>query len=292
MTSGGGGTDGDREPGDGPYLADDVTVVTVNRGGGPSLRRAVLSVRRQVFPGPVTHLIVLDDDDPPEGLLDGLPPVPGRSVRLTVVRRPASERGAAGATRASIYPRLSRLFNIGARLASTTWLSYLDADNEYEPDHLASLLDHARGERAGAVHSGRSILFGDGTPYLRGVFPWAADEAAGRRIHALLTERGVWAGGNLLLDRVDAGAPTFRNSTVMTAADPTFLVDQSVWLLERRLVLRHPFPEQFTEQEISENTCPDDKFLEGLVRAGVRISSTGRPTVRYYLGGVSNSLGG
>lgn len=270
---------------------EDVTVVTVTRGGTPSLRRAALSVRRQAFPGPVTHLIVLDDGDPPEGLLDDLPPEPGRSIRFAVVRRPDSERGAAGATRASVYPRLSRLFNTGARLATTTWLSYLDADNEYEQDHLASLLRHARGDGTSAVHSGRSILSGDGTPYLRPVFPWAADEASGRRIHALLTERGVWVDGNVLLDRVDAGPPTFRNSTVMTATDPTFLVDQSVWLLDRQLVLRHPFPEHFTEQEISENTCPDDKFLEGLVRAGVPITSTGRPTVRYYLGGVSNSLG-
>lgn len=270
-----------------------VTVVTVTRADTPSLRRAVSSVRAQEFPGPIHHLVVMDDDEPPDGVLAGLPDVPGRTVAFTVVARPAAERGPAGGTRASIYPRLSRLFNAGARLAGTAWLSYLDADNEYEPDHLASLYDCARAEHAAAVHSGRAILFADGAPYLRPVFPWAADERTGAVIHELLRDRGVWVDGNVLLDRVDTvspTSPTFRNSTVMTAADPTFLVDQSVWLLERELVLRHPFPEVFSAEEIAENTCPDDLFLAGLVRAGVRIATTGRPTVRYYLGGVSNSL--
>jgi glycosyltransferase involved in cell wall biosynthesis len=270
-----------------------VCVITVTRGRRETLRRAIASVQAQAFPGRVEHLIVVDGDDDQVTLPDGALRPRDRMLRVIVVGRRESRRQGGLNSRSSVYPRQSRLFNVGARAASAPWISYLDDDNEFEADHLASLFECARQHDAAAVHSGRGIFWPDGEPYLEEVFPWAADRATGLRIHALLRARGVWVPGtHILLDRVDPVAPTFRNSTVMTEADPTFLVDQNVWLLRRELVLRLPFPERFQPEEIADNTCPDDKFLELLVRNGVRAYSTGRPTVRYFLGGISTSAAG
>jgi glycosyltransferase involved in cell wall biosynthesis len=267
----------------------DISVITVTRRRRDALARAIASVQAQTFPGRIEHLIVVDDDEEPVPVPNGASQE--RRVRLLAVPRPATERRARDGDRSSAYPRLSRLFNTGALAADAPWISFLDDDNEFEPDHLASLADCARRHDAAAVHSGRRIFWPDGKPYLDPVFPWAADVATGRRIHALLRARGVWIPGtNILLDQVDPAEPTLRNSTVMDVSDPTFLVDQSVWLLRRELVLRLPFPERYSAAEIAANTCPDDKFLEVLVRSGVPLYTTARPTVRYFLGGISNVI--
>jgi hypothetical protein len=47
---------------------------------------------------------------------------------------------------------------------------------------------------------------------------------------------------------------------VIRAEDPVALVDQSVWLVRRELLLRLPIPETFTEAEHLANTTPDDKL--------------------------------
>lgn len=267
-----------------------ISVITVTQGRNRRLLSAISSVWSQTFPDPLEHLLVFDyDSDAPPPLVTELVCPPGREVRSVVVRRPEDERGAYGHSRGSVYRRIARLFNLGARSARAPWITFLDDDNEFESTHLESLRRLAHAEKAPAVHSGRCVYWGDGSPYLDPVFPWAADHGEGLRIHALLRQRGTWVPRtNVLRDTVDVSAPTFRNSTVMTAADPTFLVDQNVWLLHRELVLRLPFPETFSEEEIAMNTCPDDKFLEVLVRNRIPIVNSGKPTVRYFLGGVSN----
>ena len=94
----------------------------------------------------------------------------------------------------------------------------------------------------------------------------------------------------ILLDRADqVRGAGFRTSTVVTADDPVCLVDQSVWLIRREVLLRLPIPETFTEQDHRDNAAPDDKLLKNLMDHGVPLRASGRPTVRYYLGGVSNN---
>ena len=133
------------------------------------------------------------------------------------------------------------------------------------------------------------MVTSSGDPYLGPYFPGAPNMAEGARIFELMCERGVWIRGtNILLDRVDQDQSSYRNSTIMMGDDPVFLVDQNLWLIERNLLQHLQIPEHFTEEEIAANTCPDDKLLQLMVRNGIRIISTGRPTVRYYLGGISN----
>lgn len=279
-----------------------ICVITVTLGDDRRvLRNAMATVRNQNYSGPIEHLIVLDaqsqESSDTEAPSYGVRPSEGggtcdsRSVRWLPVPRQDTERGAASQERSSVYPRLARLFNVGVSAATAPWVSFLDDDNELEPDHFESLMECSLRNGASAVHSGRRIFWSDGEPYLDPVFPWSADVATGIRVYSLLCARGVWiAGTNILLDQADPRATTYRNSTIMTDRDPTFLVDQSVWLLRRDLVLRLPFPEHFSKDDIETNTCPDDKFLEVLLRNDITLYSTGRPTVRYFLGGCSNSI--
>jgi len=270
-------------------MFEPVTVITLTRGREAMLRRAIRSVMAQDYKGEIEHLILIDDDPEPERWLSEIEPPANRSVTWDIVDRPASEKGAAGETRASIYPRLARLLNRGAREASSPWLSFLDDDNLYEPDHISSLIALAERTNGAAIHSARTMHWRTGEPYLETIFPGAPNREEGERLYQLMCRRGVWERGtNILRDRVDADAATFANSTVMSDDDPIFLVDQNLWLVRRSLLLEHPIDEMFSEDEIAQNTCPDDKMLENLVRAGVPIHSTGRPTVRYFLGGVSN----
>lgn len=273
---------------------DAITVITVSSGRRNLLRRAIGSVRAQDYAGPVIHLVVGDDCAERVAGLEAEvgapdPAGPERSLRIEVVQRPADERGPDSAERGSVYPRLARLLNIGIARAATPWVAFLDDDNEYEPDHLSSLRRFAAARGLGAVHSARAMVWTDGSPYLEPFFPGAPNAEEGARLYRLMCQRGVWVEGtNILKDRADCEQDGFSNSTVMADDDPTFLVDQNLWLVSREILLRHPVPEEFTQAEIDANTCPDDKMLEALMRNGVAFESTGQPSVRYYLGGISN----
>ncbi|HCU50168.1 MAG TPA: hypothetical protein DGG94_10275, partial [Micromonosporaceae bacterium] len=205
--------------------------------------------------------------------------------------RPPAEVDEPPGDRRLVYPRLSRLFNTGARASSATWIAFLDDDNEFEPHHLSSLMACAEANGARAVHSGRTMLCSDGSPYRREIWHTVSDPVEGARIFQLMCDRGVWIRGtNTLLDRADpVRGSSLRPSSVIQADDPVLLVDQSVWLIRRDLLLELPIPETFSDEDYAMNAAPDDKLLQVLLDANVPIFSTGQPTLRYYLGGVSNN---
>lgn len=272
--------------------SDSIGVVTVTRRRPAVLRRAMASVYEQDFEGEVEHVIVFDDDPELVTVVRAAPTRPGlRVVARLVPRRPAEVDEPTG-DRRLVYPRMARLFNAGARFCSTTWVAFLDDDNEYEPHHLSSLLACAKANDARAVHAGRQMFRSDGSPYLDELWHTVSDPAEAARIYQLMCDRGVRIRGtNILLDRADPVPPpaAFRPSSVLQPDDPTYLVDQSVWLIQRELLLDVPIPETFTDEDFRTNTAPDDKLLKELLTNNVRIFSTGLPTVRYYLGGISNN---
>lgn len=273
-------------------MSEPITVITLTRKRPSLLRRAIESVRLQDYRGEVEHLIVIDDDAAALDVISTMESSPGRQLVAHLEPRPASENGTEADSRASVYPRLARLLNLGVELARSPWIAFLDDDNLYEPDHLSSLADCALASGSKAVHSARQMVNQDGSPYLLPFFPGAATAEEGARIFELMCEREVWVRGtNVLRDRIEPSKSSFRNSTVMGPADPVSLVDQNLWLIRRELLLRHPIPEQWSDADVEANTCPDDKMLERLVRANVRIVSSGLPTVRYFVGGISNGDG-
>lgn len=272
-------------------MADPISVVTLTRGRLSQLRRAMHSVRSQDYQGSLEHVIVVDDDAQTFEAVDCGARTSAYSVVPLLVPRPTADAGLPADGDASVYPRLARLLNMGIRRASSPWIAFLDDDNEYEPGHLSDLRRFAEDSGSPAVHSARQMLWADGTPYCEPRFPGPGCPAEQARIYALLCEREVCEPGtNIVRDRIDPVQSSFRNSTVFRPDDPVFLVDQNLWLVQRDVLLETPIPEGFTPRDLAQNTCPDDKMLEALSRAGILIASNGAPTVKYYLGGVSNRV--
>lgn len=272
-------------------IPEAVSVLTPSRGRPQLLRRAIKSVRAQDYVGPIEHVIVVDDCPATILELASVESVDGRIVS------PYFEPRVPGAVFETprridvLYPHIARLINRAAELATCPWVALLDDDNEYEPEHIRTLMERANETGCRAVHSSRKVFYPDGRPFLEHRFPWTRDPAEARRIYELMCCRGVWVRNtNILHDRAEPlGHGRLRNSTIVTATDSIHMVDTSVWLIDRELMRRYPVPDVMTEVDIEEWMCHDDKHLELLLRNGVRIASTGLPTLRYYLGGNSNS---
>jgi glycosyltransferase involved in cell wall biosynthesis len=269
---------------------DTITVVTLTRQRHELLRRAIASVRSQDYLGCIDHLAVIDDCPATARDLANIESSSRRRLIPHFAARALGEIPDGRTGRDVVYPRISRLLNIGVHMAQSRWIAFLDDDNEYEANHLSSLMECAVRNDCSAVHSFRAIYHADGSPYLEPRFPWASDLEEGVRIYEVLCSRGVWVrNSHVLKDRAGPyGLTPFRNSTILSSRDPVFLVDTSVWLLERSLLMKYPFRETFSEKDRRDNTAPDDMLLQSLLEGGVRVVATGLPTLRYYLGGISN----
>jgi glycosyltransferase involved in cell wall biosynthesis len=254
-----------------------VTVVTITRGRPQLLSRAIASVQAQDHDGPLLHAIVVDDEPMVYAATycrwgHG---APWRGLSWTVADRDPGDRSGPGL--------LGRLRNRAVRAATTPALAFLDDDNEFEPHHISSLVACMRQTGCPAVHSQRRLYWRGGTPYVDPVMPWKRDPAEGRRVYAGLHRRGLFVhGSNVVRDRADpAGSP-----------DPARMVDTSEWLFERDLLLRLPFCEEYDHRDWVEVVPEDNKLLRALVDQGIPLACTHMPSLRYYLGGYSNSFAG
>ncbi|PKW16546.1 glycosyltransferase family A protein [Saccharopolyspora spinosa] len=254
-----------------------ITVITVTRGRPGLLRRCLRTVRRQDFAGPVTHLVVVDDDEARYGQLAGETPAgPAagpRAVRWYFRTRTREE--------VSGPPVLSRIRNVAVRMAETKLVGFLDDDNLLEPHHLSSLLRCMRATASPAVHSQCRLVNQDGTPYLDALHPWMRDiDGARARYRELRGHHVYLPWSNLLRDQVGSRG----------AADRVQNADTSEWLFERRLLLTVPFPEHYDIDDWRNVVGEDNKLLRALVDAEVPMISTHMPTLLYTLGGFSNGF--
>jgi len=240
-----------------------VTVITLTRHRPDLVVRAMRSVAAQRTNESVRHLVLIDDCPATrEALADGST---GADIRY-LPREPGEVSGPA---------RSSRLRNLGVRLSTDRWIAFLDDDNEWTADHLDSLLACARTTGARAVHSHIRLLNRDGSAYLEPRWPWARDEAEAREIYQDYVRKGLLVpGSNVVGDR-----PGFHD-------EPP---DTSSWLLERELLAEVPFAEEFSPADAESRIGEDDKLFFALRERGEPIACSRRPTLRYYLGGYSNS---
>jgi len=254
-------------------MTEAITIITITRERPELLKRAIASVRAQDYPGQIVHLIMVDDCDQ---TVQALAEIESSSQRKLVshfeLREPGERSGRA---------RSAHLRNRAVCLTDARWVAFLDDDNEYEPNHLSSLITCAVQNKGSAVHSYRKIYHADGSPYLEHRFPWVRDPEEGKRLYEFYCDRGLLIRGtNIFQDRADPkGQP-----------DGIRMVDSSVWLFERSLLMQYPFPQQYSEKDIKNNVYEDDKLLELLLEEEVAISITGLATVKYYLGGYSNTF--
>lgn len=250
-----------------------ITVITVTRGRPQLLRRAMASLRTQDYKGLIKHNLLIDD------------------CQMTAAAMNSSTDGYSGLFRWQLISRtdrdhdgparLAQLRNLGVREANSDYVAFLDDDNEIEHSHLSSLVDCAMRTGCRAVHSWRQIFLHDGSPYLEARMPWKRDYTEGRQLYQELTSKGIFEpGSNIVRDRVDA----------RDHPDPARMVDLGEWLFEYSLLVAYPFCEQYSHQDWLDVTPEDNKLLQTLVNEGVVTASIGMPSLRYYLGGYSNSF--
>jgi glycosyltransferase involved in cell wall biosynthesis len=254
-------------------MMNSVTVLTITRERPELLKRAIASVRAQDYPGQVVHLIMVDDCDQTVQALAKMESSAHRKLVSHFESRGAGDRNGRA--------RSAYLRNLSVGMTDSRWVAFLDDDNEYESNHLSSLITCAVQNKHSAVHSYRKIYHADGSPYLERRFPWVRDVEEGKRLYEYYCDRGLLIRDtNIFQDRADPkGQP-----------DGIRMVDSSVWLFERSLLIRYPFPQQYTEKDIRNNVYEDDKLLDLLQEHEVSITTTGQPTVKYYLGGYSNTF--
>ena len=248
-----------------------VSVITVTRGRPKLLWRALASIGAQRgVHGILTCLVVVDDCDETRRLLSGarLPPW---CVWTVDRRQPHTTGGPA---------RLAALRNAAWEATGGSHVAFLDDDNEWTPGHVA-LLQDAVGSYAGAAHSHRTIWTSDGRPYLDCLWPWRPDRDEAQRRWELMCRRGVTAmGSNVYRDRADP----------LEDVDGVRTVDTSEWLITRDIIDGTPFPTHYDRTDWEQRCFEDGKLLRQLLSAGIRPACTRQPTLRYYLGGYSNSL--
>ena len=253
-------------------MSQSITVITITRSRPEKLERAIRSVQRQVCEHPWRHLVLVDDCRKTARMLSAWQALPA-SVEWRYEQRQAGERSGPG--------RSSKIRNIGVQRADSRWIAFIDDDNEWETDHLQTLVACAVASGVRAVHSHLQAFHPDGSPYLDPVFPWARETQAGREIYRKMVDQGVYTpGSNIFKDRADPPG----------TADPVRSVDTGEWLLARDLLLEVPFRTDFDAEDAANLISEDDKLLNDLIERAEPIACTHRATLIYYLGGYSNNF--
>lgn len=252
-------------------MLDPITVVTITRERPHLLARAITSVRSQDYHGVINHEIVVDGCAATAKMLAEANYRTNETFSWSLaVRQPNDISGPA---------RLARLRNSAVTRTNTKWISFLDDDNEFERNHLSSLVDCALRSGCAAVHSHRKLFHADGRPYLEQHMPWKRCRREGERIYYDLCAKGVFTkGSNIVRDRADP-----KNHP-----DPARMVDMGEWLFQRELLFKFPFCEEYSYEDWLNIIPEDNKLLQTLVEHEIPIASTCQPTLKYYLGGYSN----
>lgn len=247
-----------------------ITVITITRRRPLLLRRAIRSVVAQRCDASIEHLVLVDDCLETAESLSSAPQPPNLSWRL--MSRSASDSSGPG--------RSAVIRNWGVEIARGEWISFLDDDNEFEAEHLQSLLATASHSGLEAVHSWMRVFTKDGAPFIEQLDPWTSDVDRSHRRYQWMISKGVRSSGsNVFRDRVDPPE----------VSDPVQSVDTGEWLLHRSLLLTIPVPTEFSQSDWENMITEDDKLLHALLRAEIAIACTRKATLRYYLGGYSNS---
>lgn len=245
----------------------EISVITLTRYRPIEVQRAIWSVQNQTEPA-AEHIVLVDGDPQIEESVKEFIDSNGVDrCKVHLVSRISSDTSGPG--------RASVLRNIGINMAANPWIAFLDDDNEWLPNHLASLKALACRCDSPAVYSEVSLLTATGKPYLEHKWPWAhTHEEAERKYWDYVAQGVLIPGSNVIHDR-----PEVRDVPV----------DTSAWLLDRELLLSMPFQENFSIDDARTLTSEDDKLFYSLLERGVRLACTNQPTLLYYLGGYSNT---
>jgi hypothetical protein len=176
-------------------------------------------------------------------------------------------------------PRLARLRDAALRHVKEEFVGFLDDDNAIEQEHIASLYALIKQRRLDAAHSWRSVLNADGSPFLFYRYPWHNDVDIATRMYRLCVAHGT----------IVPGDPVMRDGIRAAPGDGAEAsVDMNEWLFRTEQLRRIGFDLEFSQSDMRHRIGEDDKLYCRILADGLRFACSERPTVRYYLGGVSN----
>lgn len=251
---------------------DTITVITLTRKRPHLIKRVILSVQNQKCDAHLIHIILIDDCSRTKVLFVKFYNLP-HNVYWKFCPRDFTDRSGPA--------RVAKLRNYGIDISNTEWISFLDDDNEYEPNHLSSLLLCAKRTGCPAVHSYRKLYHQDGTPYLVKRMPCRRSKKEGEKMYKYLYDKGIF----------EQGSNIMRDSIVpLESSDSVRVVDTGEWLFKRSLLVQNPFCEEYSYDDWRNWIHEDDKLTETLARKKVPIACTGIPTLKYYYGGYSNTF--
>jgi GT2 family glycosyltransferase len=254
-----------------------VTVVTPTRGRPRLLERALLSVGAQEGLS-ARHIVVgdncpyLGDADHRQALEKAFPHA--QFVNVVPDEHPDMPRD-------YLPARLAYLRNLGIARADTPYVSHLDDDNAYAPNHLSSLVDLLdQNPGAEVAYSWRRLLTGEGTDFVPdGEDPWHPIPRQRAPSYRSLAAQGVFVPGSSVV----------RDTMRMTDGKLLSRVDTNELLLRRETHARVPFPTEFTVWQRILETTEDMALCQELLKRGIGTVCSEQATVDYYMGGFSNA---
>lgn len=237
-----------------------IDVVLVTRGDRATLAAALAGVAAQQVDADIRVTVWLDGPQPTGG-------VPSQGLtRLRVVALDSRSL-----LPESPFERIAELRQLAARSCTADYTAFLDDDNAWTPDHLASLLALVSPDRP-AVYSWRTLVDHGHEPAVVDRFPWLPPGQESLDRWTSLIATGVVVDGDAVVrDGVQHG-----------------MVDMGEWLFDTRLLRLLKFNRPRTPEEVEHRLGEDDIVLEQIRRLGVPTACTGVASLRYRLGGMSN----
>lgn len=176
-------------------------------------------------------------------------------------------------------PRMATLRQYSLSFVTEPYLCFLDDDNEMETDHLHTLLEIIKQRKVFAAYSWRHLLHADGTAFNGRSYPWHSDTHEAHKRWQWCIAAGVMTAGESLM----------RDGPV-SIDDPMRLatVDMNEWLFDAATLKKIGMNAQFSDTDIVNRVGEDDKLFARIRSLELPIAGSGLPTIRYYLGGVSN----
>lgn len=249
----------------------EVGVIILTKDRRDLLLRALASIAKQEYQGSIQVLIVGDEclylASP---LFESL--LPHQHLRWLNITGDFYKG-------ASTLKRIASLRNLALSQIKSRLITFLDDDNQWEPDHLSSLCAVMAETGCPAVHSWRVLVDDKNERVLVDSFPWLQDKTQAKRRFEVMIELGLMSDSSpVVRDRYEA---------IYNQIDYG-MVDCGEWLFNRSLLKRLEFQTEYSAADEVSMVGEDDKLLVDLKKDLVPVACTLKPTLLYTLGGMSN----
>jgi glycosyltransferase involved in cell wall biosynthesis len=262
-------------------------VITITRDRGEPLLRAVESVTCQTYGGRIEHIIVGDESQALRSL--------SSSIRArqpnAVISHVTTSKHYDKFNPIFIPSRLGFLRNVGISLANSDYICYLDDDNTFASDHVASLVATIESgpPRVDIAYSWRRLVLANGAPFTSREYLWTPEPRLATSKSALSQHifEELVAGGIRI-----PGDDVVRDAVIDSRGMKVYTVDTNELMVRRYVHDQIEFVVDFEWREIVGDYCDDYAFVKRCHEAGMCFKASKMPTINYTVGGVSNRANG